>query len=111
MGVEYDANFGLGYQISEDQIERLTEDPVWDEKWDGDAGCWLDNLLEGSPYSWIEWGDSNYTGDANSYAITLCHSLVETVQKDLMKLMQFMVYAGLRLEDPSDFCPGGLHVC
>ena len=68
MGVDHDANFGIGYEITgfpngcletEDEEEAISIEEF------------LDDCLKGTSYRYAEWGDGSYTGDDNNFAIVL----------------------------------------
>ena len=62
MGVDFNANFGIGYEIV-----------CFPESWNGDENYdewgFLDGILSDTKYSYIHWGDEGYSGDPDTYAI------------------------------------------
>ena len=102
MGVDYDANFGLGYEIMFPES--------WNGKEDYDEWEFLDFLLKDVPYSYIWWGDQCYTGDPNTYAIVLDETpnRVELSDK-LWELEKFLKEKGIDY-DSSTYLVGGLEV-
>lgn len=60
MGVDYDANFGIGIEL-----QKMCFDD--NEEWDMDE--YLEDLLEDTPYTYSKYGSENYTGKENTYLI------------------------------------------
>lgn len=60
MGVDYTANYGIGFKINSNH-EDFEEDPY----------SFLDDILEDSPYEYFEVGSGSYTGHSNDYYVAL----------------------------------------
>lgn len=64
MGVDYNANFGIGVQVIRKDFD---EDSEYYEDFLG----WIDEQLEGSEYSYFETGSSMYGGEENDVYVVL----------------------------------------
>lgn len=62
MGVDYDARFGIGYDLGQQGERIIGEEPV-------DIYDFLEEILEGTEFKHIKYGCGNYIGDDNSYCI------------------------------------------
>ncbi len=107
MGVDYDAEFGIGFEI-------LAFPETLDEDLDDAKETMLDETLHGNPYSYMQWGDGCY-GGTDHYAVTL-NKLPEYVsaegfgqlQIDLVNLHDFLLAKGFKISDK--WLCGGLSI-
>ena len=98
MGVDYDANFGLGFEIMFPDIDDLDE-------------CdWINELVKGTPYTYIYWGDEGYSGDPDTYAIVLSGDVPRHEISEKLRLLEvFLKNKGVEY-DGSRYLVGGISV-
>ena len=80
MGVDYSANFGIGYKVSlsDEKLEEL-------ETCMGGA---LEDILNGSELLYFETGSSNYGGEDNDFYVVLRDEAID--YKDLAGQLSLM---------------------
>ena len=101
MGVDYDANFGLGYEV------RLPYS--WNGDEDYEVEDFLDELLKDTPFDFTHWGDEGYSGDPYTYAIVLSEVPNRSELADkLWELEKFLTVNNVEYND-STYLVGGLH--
>lgn len=105
MGVDYSANFGIGYKI-----KKVSEEVL--EEYDVDIGYFFDEKLQ--PYkdevSYFETGYGRYTGEDNEYFLVLKNPLSILDLTHVKETLDVVIYE-LGLETDSEFgLVGGLLV-
>ncbi len=101
MGVDYDARFGIGFDVKID-IENSKFDCGYE---------FLEDLTDGEPYRYFEYGESNYGGDCffcvvlrNPFGDGFDLTGEEYVLKDFLSKNECIEING------RFGCVGGLHV-
>ena len=64
MGVDYTGNYGIGVNIYEKEFEEGSD-------YEGDFISYLEDILEGTDYSYFEVGHANYGGDINDIYVCI----------------------------------------
>lgn len=105
MGVDYSANFGIGFKL-----DRTS--PAFDDE--DDIICRLDEIIdssEGEFYS-FEVGQGSYTGEEDDMYICITEPFedgLDTLPYSVERLLNFMFKHQLVNDGPLDVV-GGLHV-
>ncbi|WP_312207714.1 hypothetical protein [Empedobacter sp.] len=101
MGVDYRANFGIGFKIKADI----------DENDELDIREYLDELIDKSKYSWFEVGDEGYTGDENDYYVVLDElKPIATLEQRVEELRQHLLSEHFIIDSEEFDLVGGLEV-
>lgn len=64
MGVDYSANFGIGFKLVRKEFEEGHE-------FEGDFHGYIDHKLEGTVYGYFSVGSEMYTDDENDFYVIL----------------------------------------
>jgi hypothetical protein len=104
MSIDYDANFGIGFEII-----SFPEDVGLD------AYEYMESILEDTKYNFITFGDSYQ--DEHYYAVCLTtipkwnasEEEFLTFRKELIELYDFLINHGFKIKENS-FLAGGLRV-
>ena len=100
MGVDYSANFGIGFQIVDN----------YDDK-DLSIRDYLDELVDASKYSWFEVGSEPYCGNPNKFFVVLDDvQPLNTLEDRLEELKQHLLSEHFTLGDDVADVVGGLRV-
>lgn len=100
MGVDYSANFGVGFRIKAD-IDENDELNVID---------YLEELIDVSKYNWFEVGDGNYTGKDNDYYVVLDDiKPINTLEDRIEELREHLLSEHFIIEEDWDLV-GGLEI-
>lgn len=103
MGVEYDASFGLGYEVlgypeSLDKIDGFCLEEHLDDLISDDCG-----------YKVLHWGNE-YTGNGEGFAIALKDlPELDDLEESLAHLRAFMISHGLEYSE-TKYLVGGAHI-
>ena len=98
MGVDYSANFGIGFQIVDECDDK-----------DLTIRDYLDELIDASKYSWFETGYEDYGGSPNKFFVVLDDvQPLNTLEGRLEELKQHLLSEHFTLEDDVADVVGGL---
>ena len=98
MGVDYSANFGIGFQIADECDDK-----------DLTIRDYLDELIDASKYSWFETGYEDYGGSPNKFFVVLDDvQPLNTLEGRLEELKQHLLSEHFTLEDDVADVVGGL---
>ena len=101
MGVDYSANFGIGFKIKAD-IDENDELHITE---------YLDELIDKSKYSWFEVGEAAYIGGENEYYVVLDEiKPIDTLEKRVEELKQHLLSEKFVIDSEEFDLVGGLHV-
>ena len=104
MGVDYEANYGIGVEVSDLCFDELDYDDVHE---------YLYDKLKGSEYKHIEEGEETYTDYANTHYIVIPNPFEQGVDGLVSKIEKF--YRFLKIKDIAYTgkvdVVGGLHIC
>lgn len=100
MGVDYSANFGVGYKITTTKYDEDNDLHILDT---------LEEVIGSSKYSYFETGDESYTGEDNEYYVVLddFHP-INTLEDRLLELKEHLLGEGLIGVDAEYDLVGGL---
>ena len=103
MGIDYTANYGIGYEVFVD--EDVLESNNFDYGQE-----FIEDILEGTDYSFFEVGDEGYGDDPNDLYIIISKSTpLDKYQEKLAELAEFL--SGIKgLTFSGGPLVGGLHV-
>lgn len=102
MGVDYRANYGIGFMVNYNEFED-------DE--DFDFRDYLDEILEGTGYRYFAVGDEGYSGDPDEFYVVLeFFKPIQNLEKRVEKLRYFLRKLHLVSEDAEYDLVGGLEV-
>ena len=100
MGVDYSANFGIGFQIADECDDK-----------DLTIRDYLDELIDASKYSWFEVGSEDYGGSPNKFFVVLDDvQPLNTLEGRLEELKQHLLSEHFTLESGVADVVGGLRV-
>ena len=100
MGVDYRANFGIGFQIVDNCDDK-----------DLSIRDYLDELVDASKYSWFEVGSEPYCGNPNKFFVVLDDTLpLDTLEERVEELKQHLLFEHFELESEQADLVGGLEV-
>ena len=100
MGVDYRANFGIGFQIVDNCDDK-----------DLSIRDYLDELIDASKYSWFEVGSEPYCGNPNKFFVVLDDTLpLDTLEERAEELKQHLLSEHFELESEQADLVGGLEV-
>ena len=100
MGVDYSANFGIGFQIVDECDDK-----------DLTIRDYLDELIDASKYSWFETGSVAWGGRPNNFFVVLDDvQPLNTLENRLEELKQHLLSEDFTLESGVADIVGGLRV-
>ena len=104
MGVDYSANFGIGYKVS------LSEERMINNGFGMYIANNLDEDLRGTDYNYFETGEGDYTGEDNEHYVTIIDRkvVIQKLVSQLENLNNFLVDKGYDIESLGGIV-GGLH--
>lgn len=98
MGVDYSANYGIGFKV---EFDKQDEDFY--------LGEYLEDVLENSGYSYFDVGSGMYTGEENDfYVILKSFHPIETLKERSDLLRSFLLEQNLIKENQEVDLVGGL---
>lgn len=74
MGVSYEANYGIGFQLNTKQLREKAL-----EKCEGDIGLYLDNIVTPG-IDWFQVGEGFYSGEDNDYFLEIVNPFSEGIE-------------------------------
>lgn len=103
MGVDYTANYGIGFQVNVPDYDELEEMNL-------DLDSYLSDILP-SNTSYFEVGQGNYTGEQNDYYVILDDDEInESLLERCEELRAKLLSEGLISSDNKVSVVGGLNV-
>lgn len=105
MSVSYIAEYGIGFEII---FDGSLEDY-------GQKEDYLDEVLKGSPYNYIEIGDEGYSGNPNTFYVVLNNDDLfrngYNLYDKIAELIMFLKDKGINTYEIPAKIVGGLQVC
>ncbi len=85
MGVDFEANFGIGAEIDNKCLNEKNNFDNIEE--------YLDSILSNTPYVWFSYGEGSYTGESDFYIIALKNPFKNgyDITTEVNKLLCFLV--------------------
>lgn len=107
MGVDYDANYGIGVRVFEKEFEEGHE-------WENDFLGYLDDILDEAvdKYSYFEVGSDSYGGDPNDFYVIIDEPFSDGfcgLEEKAKKLLEYLEKNEIEWDGEVDIV-GGLNI-